>query len=479
MNGGDLVLDPYMPGDRRVQEPMAPPDASLRPGEAAQTPQATATALKLAELMPANEKWANPYYAAYTNSGDIAAAIPATLTDQQRVRLLDPNTGETLAEGFGKAGAQQIATLANAVSSDLGRKAAWKIDVETSPDQFQTIGYDRADPKHQGWQTFLKIVAPLLGAAIPGIAPALGAALGGAGASLATGGDLKDALLSAATAGVGNAAGGALSAALRGVPVAWSGVNALGGLANAGQHALSNLTFGGSLGQALGQAVTEGGITTVAPITATAGQVGLQSALGGGLGSLAGTALGNAMTSTPGVTQPSTVEELTVTGNPSTGLPVPGIPLPTENTAVPTQEGPTTGDKVKDTLLDVTGQTIGGVAGDLGVYGLANLLGLTPGGGVSPEVQAPPGAPVDSAIDIGQVANTPGSQTIGSSGTGGSTGYGDFGGGGATQGALGAVLNAGAGGSGAPIASAPKFNGQGALAPDIYPWRRKEGVASQ
>lgn len=469
-------------------------------------------ALSLTQLLPANpaKGWSTPYYPVYTDQGDVGAVIPGTLTNQ-RVRLVDPSNGSTLAEGVGNDGAQQIATLANALGQQLKGKAAYNIQVEMQPDQFSTVGGDDINHPHANFlKSLVQIAAPLLGAAIPGVGPILGAALGGFGGSLATGGDLKSALLSALTSGVGNSLGGALSGALRGVPVSFAGTNPLGGVLghlgdalSGGAGAAAGSVAGGSGG--LLSALTDGAGgalgSTVSPLVVTAGTGGLTSALTGALGTglggvlpgLLGGSGGSGLTATQahptGPDQSTEVSPVTVTGTGlGGGVPIPGITGlgagSSGGTGSPAPDGqtPTNNDFFsRNNLLDLAGQTGGGLAGDAGVYGLAQLLGLFNGGGVDGSNLQAPG--FDGSTDTGPVPGAPGTlpDVPGVPAAPAATPPGaSFGAppAGAPAGALGQALGVanfgGGGGSMAPLAAAPSLNVRGSTAPDIWPWRGRD-----
>lgn len=567
-SGGGAIVDPYMPnaGDPGgVGVPPTPVPANwgtgvsvadpypISPGALSQIyatgadgrapaipgfslspppPAQTSRQLTLAQEQPANEKLTTPYYGLYTNSGDMNGAVPA-VDGNQRVRLIDPHTGQVIVEGTGKAGAQQIATLANAVSQDLGRKAAWQVEYEFEPDKFTSVGTDRADPKHNLLSTIIRIAAPLLAAAIPGLGPvlagalgiggsgaALAAGLGGFAGTLATGGSLGQSLLAGATAGIGNSAGGALSSALRGAPVSFAGTNALGGVLGRAGDALSGTLTNASLtdlglgalapgyGGALTDAALQAGASTlgntVAPLTITGGAApGLTSALTAGAGTALGSALANGATAArPGQndgTAPVTgtdVAPVTVTGTGPGGLPVPGLPgtpgaggsqtTPTDQAQPAT---PSSNNGLTNTALDFLGQTAGGVGTDLGVFGLTQLLGLgpqAPGGGAvgdgaqtiptpgydgTPDVGTGTGPPPPSQGAVDNFIPPPPAAAGPGANTPQATGYGDAGG------ALGQALSTanigGGAGTGAPLAAAPNLNVRGSTAPDIYPWRRR------
>lgn len=520
------------PADQTPVTSSIPPIQGPEAGGSPVAPGGAPPGLTLTELMDADPSrgWGTKFYPVYTNQGDIGSAIPGTLTNQ-RVRLVDPSTGATLVEGTGNEGAQQIATLANAVGQQLGKKAAYNIEVEFEPGKFTHVGGEDVDHPHANFlKTLVQIAAPLLGAAIPGIGPVLGAALGGGIGNVATGGNLKSALLAAAMAGAGNSLGNVFSRGLQGLPISASsflGSNSLGGL-------LSSLGgSSGALTSALQSTAGVGGAGvagTVSPLIVTAG---LGSGIGGalpgiigtGLGALTGASLGAGAaggatgTATGGVpaTEP-TVDPLTVTANPlNSSFAIPGIPgilpanaggngLTTTDTA-PQDAGGEDPSKPKDfltnltskdNLLDMTGQVAGGVAGDLGVLGLAHVLGFVPGGGggAAPATNLTAGGfddSTDPSSPGGGVAGTPGgggtgptggTTTTAGTGTGtgtpagttvkatstgsGQPGLGDSGG----RSALGNVLGVG-NAPASPVAplGASAVNVRGSTAPDIYPWR--------
>lgn len=514
-----------------------------------------ASSLVMPTLKPPDERFTGSlgYYEAMTNDGDLAGAV--MVNPGRRVRLIDPGTGQVVAEGVGPEGAQQIVALANAVSRDLGRKAQWAIEGENDAGEFVRQAGERYDPKKPSlFKQIVRIAAPLLGAAIPGLAPALGAALGGFGGTLGTGGSLKESLLAGAAGGIGNVAGGALSSALRGAPVAWSGVNPLGGALGGGVPTASGLTpealwqpvdfvntpasLAGGAGGAAAAGAGAGGLAgTVAPVTVTGGLAGggLSPALAAGLGTVAGSvpwynaapetapavdqqtftdadweAFKNFQIpplGTPGassVTSGSTpsqptggeVEGVTVTGQAPAaaagGVGAPGLPS-TGVTGSGGEQGSagqearpekplTGGGEVPDWLLDFVGQTVGGVGADLGVYGLAQLLGFLPGAGGG-------GQPRDSMTgDQGGGGGPgpvgpgggPGPGTPGSGGGGGGGGPGTIQppgqpGAGVPGTPAAATFSSSSTSTGGPGGAAPKLGTRGSTAPDIYPWRRPGG----
>lgn len=465
----------------------------------------------MAQLMPADDTHATPYYGLYTNDGDLNGAVWAN--PGQEVRLVDPRTGQVLASGKGPEGAQQIATLANSLSHDLGRKAQWQVQLqqgETPGGQdFSTVGYDRYDPKRVSLLgKILRIAGPILGAAFPGIAPLLGAALGGMGATAATGGNLKESLFAGVSSGLGNVAGGALSSVLRGAPISWGGVNPMAGMGSQLSGGMDKLL--GGIGT---DAITTGAGNMVAPVTvmgslgpgalgsvlsgAGAGLGGVATGLGGGGG-------GSNPTSQTGQ-QPTDLSELVVSGTRPGGMgPIPGL-------------WPTGADALHDEVLmgdagigapqnkppglldplDLVGNTAGGLGADFMTGALAQLLGFGPGGNKMKDVAdggygdavnpggakgpMPPKVPTDGMLPWGPPKTTP---VAGTPGAGGGAGL--PGGGGLANDAPAGLPGASGGGGGAPspFNAAPDFaapsaategggfDAQGSFAPDIYPWRK-------
>lgn len=522
-----------------VQQMIAQNSAYLQKQAGPATPSQQ---FQLAQLQPADptKGYGTPYYGAYTNDGGLAATLYAA--PGARVQLIDPSNGQVVAEGVGQDGAQQIATLANAISQSEGKKASWDIKQETGAgtNDFQTFGGDRVDkPRFTLLNALIDVGAPLLGAMIPGLAPFIGAALGGLGGSLVQGKSLTQSLLTAATAGLGNSFGGALSGALTGAPISFAGTNALGSLAHSISGGLSGLTSGAgsAAGSQIGSQIGSGALSGLTSGAADAGLQGLANTVapvvvngvaGGGLGSAIGGALGTALGgiggsaltgigsgSTPGTTsagQPggtqspvtntgvNEVAPVTVTA-PSGGGALAaagggvggaaGGLAPTISDQAPTQSGNggSSQNSLQNHALDITGQTVGNVGATLGVYGLAQLLGLLPSANDSSGGSATsPGNVSDGTSPSGPIAGTPGG--FGGGGTGGTNpggptsptpgpitnpvGTGTPGTSTPTLGALSTLFNAGKGGNGAPLAAAPSLDVQGSMAPDIYPWRKPQ-----
>lgn len=505
-------------GGGRVVDPM---DAF---GSGVATSPAVQSAM--AQLMPADlaRGFSTPYYAARTNDGDLAGAV--MVGDGQRVRLVDPSTGQVLVERSGPNGAQEIVSLANAVSQDLGRKAAWQIQGETGPDTFTTMAAERYDPKKTGLLSqIIRIAAPVLGAMIPGLAPILGAALAGAGATAATGGSLKQSLLAGATAGVGSGLGSGLTSALGGSSFGSGLSTAL----RANPGSLSNilsgasLSGGGGVSRLLGSAGADtlgGAFTEIAPLTVTrAAGGGIGSALGGGVGGAAsGLISGGAgspfLQSGSGadrLTNPTsgetTVDEVVVTGGPADRIAPPISPtslmgsFDPDNLRLTASSGLNNSSFARDngaptvdrgSLFDPA-QIAGQFAGDLGANvltgQLANWLGLLP----KPDLAGVPdsgyeGSPdlpaVGDASGVGSTPPGPGfaGSTLAPSGMAGSVPASGIGGGGGGEGGEaggggGVLFNAGDTGAPSPGTAGTDVDVEGGFAPDIYPWRQARMAA--
>jgi hypothetical protein len=295
----------------------------LEPGGATTAPPSMINGLRYIEptLQAAQPgRFDTPYYAAKTNSGDLAAATYAA--EGQKVRLVDPKTGAVLYEGVGPEGAKYATGIANALSEDRGRKASWSIELDKG-DSFQQTGYDRKDPKNSLLGTLGDIALPILGAALMpvtgGMSAALAAGLGAAGgsavSSLAQGRSLENTLLRAGISGLG---AGVVGPAV-GRFAAGPGAAGAGGAGGAGVTSVGGGTvdFGRNLitnaaGQVFGNPAG-----SVAELLVQGGGSALPSVLGAGAGALAPNVMGaatNASSTAPQNTPQGTeVDEVVVT----------------------------------------------------------------------------------------------------------------------------------------------------------------------
>jgi hypothetical protein len=152
-------------------------DIAEKSPEAAQS----SALLSNAQLMPADLKkgYGTPYYAAYTNDGDMAGAV--MVAEGQKVRLVDKLTGDVVYEGVGPAAAQVATATANAISKDKGRGAAWAIQKPTEEGGWVSMAEERYDPKKQGfWGKLADFALPVLGAILAPMTGGLSLGLTGA-----------------------------------------------------------------------------------------------------------------------------------------------------------------------------------------------------------------------------------------------------------------------------------------------------------
>lgn len=369
-----------------IDPALLPKAASPSPSPSSGKPAAPATSalppgLQFADpsLQPANDQYATPYYAAYTNDNDFAGAVMAA--PGQKIRMVDAKTGEVVYEGVGQEGAKKATELANAVSKEKGRKAAWQIQIDQNG-QWTTAAAERYDPKKKGlFGSLMDIVLPIAGAILlPGVggalAGSLGAGLGAAGgsaiSSAAQGRSIGDTLKMAALSGIGAgvvapAAGKALSGLgtklglganvsiipgsdqliSASIPDAITGVAAPGwveGLTSAVP------SLGGSAGSAaLGNLVSELVVQGVPAAAAPSLAAQILTAGGAGLGALAGGSLADGNTVSELVVEPAKpVSQAPVVGAALPGV-VSGLTQAPNPTNLQTGSGSIT-DKAKDGL---------------------------------------------------------------------------------------------------------------------------------
>lgn len=350
---GTYAVDPAgRPGAPAVE------DLAVAPAKAASDLSVYGVKGQYAEptLTPKNGQYATDYYSAYTNDGDFAGAVMAQ--PGQKIRMIDPATGDVIFEGEGPEGAKQATMIANAVSQEKGRKAAWQIQGDYGEEGWKTQAAERYDPKKQSGLGKLAdialpilgaILAPLTGGASIALAAGLGAAGGSALSSALQGRSLSDTLLRAAISGVGAGVVG---------PAVGNVVSGLGGAAGAG----AGTGAAGALGSAAGSAAGGAAGTVAGDIGGNLlSEVVVQGATHGGLGSLIGAGLGSAaggaLSSSGGANnlqggqgsdtvQPNQVEEVTVTAERAArqGLTVPqmvalGIPAATAIAAIASVQG--------------------------------------------------------------------------------------------------------------------------------------------
>lgn len=334
-----------------------------------------------------------PYYAAYTNDGDLAGAVMAGVG--QGIRLVDAKTGEVVFEGTGPEAAQQAVGIANAVSDDKGRKAAWRIEADYGGDKgWVAQAAERYDPKKSGlFGTLADIALPILGAVLMpvtgGLSGALAAGLGAAGgsaiSSIAQGRSLQDTVMRAGLSGLGAGfVAPGVNSALGNL-----GVRGLteGATQGVGQTAAQGLTQGATQGVVDGAGtllseVVVNGVRTLIPAA-------VSTSLGAGAGSLAGGALtggGGGGTSAP--TQPSQPAQPATPPTDLEGLVVTGI----RNGITPAQL-----IAMGVPAAVVTAAVAGGGAGAAPPTTVGEVV-----------VEAPPTQPVNPAVVAGGAAATGG-----------------------------------------------------------------------
>lgn len=312
-----LIVDPRRPAPPLPVEG-APDDLSVQPASGASQADLSVYGVNgrygEPELSPAGGQYSTPYYSAYTNDNDFAGAVMAS--PGQKIRMVDPSNGDVIYEGEGPEGARMATQIANAISQEKGRHAAWQIQGDYGAEGWKTQAAERYDPKKQSTLGKLADIAlPILGVLLMpvtgGMSAALAAGLGAAGgsalSSIAQGRSLSDTLIRAAVTGVGAGVVG---------PAVGNAVGSLGG----GAAGSATGSAAGSGAGALSSAATFTAAElagAVAPLTVTAAAgSGLGSAIGAGAGALAGGAASNGLSGGSGtdVVQPPTdVEGITVT----------------------------------------------------------------------------------------------------------------------------------------------------------------------
>ena len=303
------------------------------------------------------------HYVARTNDGDFAGTV--MVAPGQKIRMVDKITGDVVFEGTGPEGAKQATAIANAMSQDKGRKAAWSIEAENEQGGYTQQAAERYDPKKQGFFGKLADFAlPIIGAIVGG---PIGAALGSAASSVAQGRNLKQTLVRGALSGAGawaapgitnavtgafgqGAAGGisqgAAAAADFGAALGSGGVNAATNtITNAAGAVLGGGALAGSAAQIAASVAAKGVENTIAELVVTglpraAATSLVNSAIGAGGGALLGGIAGDTLAppsanmppSQPQSQPPTDVEEVIVTALRDKGLSVQdlvkqGIPL--------------------------------------------------------------------------------------------------------------------------------------------------------
>lgn len=301
MNTGAMIVDRGMgpnPEDLAVRQSGGGKPQTVPPEGETSTPDYSVYGIKggVTEptLSPAGGQYSTSYYSAYTNDGDFAGAVMAS--PGQKIRMVDPSNGQVIFEGEGPEGAKMAAQIANAVSQEKGRHAAWQIQGDYGQEGWKTQAAERYDPKKQsGLGKLADIALPILGAVLApltgggslALLAGLGAAAGSTLSSIAQGRSLSETLTRAALSGVGAGVGagalGALGGSGAGSAAAGAGAGATGSAASNAALAASNAAW----------LAGEAALGAVAPaiVTGAAGS-GLGGAIGAGLGSGAGALTG-------------------------------------------------------------------------------------------------------------------------------------------------------------------------------------------
>ena len=134
----------------------------------------------------------------------------------QQYRLIDRSTGDVVYSGTGYEAGQNISELAKGMFDKSGQQANWLVQ-EAAPGSDQWSQRYEHVPDVNGFTTWLKMVAPMLGGALlapvlggGALASAAGSAIGSAGAGVAAGDSIGDILKNAALSGATSYAGGQL-----------------------------------------------------------------------------------------------------------------------------------------------------------------------------------------------------------------------------------------------------------------------------
>ncbi|MEN9419883.1 MAG: hypothetical protein RI988_3504 [Pseudomonadota bacterium] len=392
--------------------------ASATPGD----PPKPESPLRNAQLMPAdpNKGYATPYYAAYTNDGDFAGAV--MVAPGQKIRLVDKMTGDVVFEGAGPEAAQTATAVANSISQNQGRTAAWAIQKPTDEGGWVSMAEERWDPKKQSLLGKVADFAlPIIGAILaPGIGlawAAVGSAAGSALSSVAQGRSfeetVKRAALSAGLTYVGGTAVGKLGKVLANSesPIGqamYNGYSAVMKPLNAVTRAVDGA--GNVVTDTLGKAATGAG-NTVREVIVQGVKGGVDAVTGGALSAVGGSAVTgaggqNVMRGGTGAdTVGNTIEGVDVTAStdPLTGA---GVGALTSVTAAPKTAEPSVSEVVVE-----------GGGNDSLPGGALSTVTTTPATDVSEVVVEPsedslPGTDTFSGTDDGETSSDPGDDSL-------------------------------------------------------------------
>lgn len=161
----------------------------------------------------ADQFYANFAYGGPGSEWDVGAL---QFAPNQQYRLIDRSTGDVVYSGTGYEAGKNISQMAKGMFDKSGQQANWLVQ-EAAPGSDQwTQRYEHV-PDVNGFTTWLKMVAPMLGGALltpvlggGALASAAGSAIGSAGAGVAAGDSIGDILKNAALSGATSYAAGQL-----------------------------------------------------------------------------------------------------------------------------------------------------------------------------------------------------------------------------------------------------------------------------
>lgn len=193
----------------------------------------------------ADQFYANFAYGGPGSEWDVGAL---QFAPNQQYRLIDRSTGDVVYSGTGYEAGKNISQMAKGMFDKSGQQANWLVQ-EAAPGSDQwTQRYEHV-PDVNGFTTWLKMVAPMLGGALAAplglggtLGTAAGSAIGSAGAGIAAGDSIGDILKNAAISGASSYAAGQLFNKLGAAPKGGSGSG--GGSGGSGGGAPSSGGFG-------------------------------------------------------------------------------------------------------------------------------------------------------------------------------------------------------------------------------------------
>ena len=349
------------------------------------------------------------YYAARTNTGDLAAAVMAS--DGQGVRLVD-GSGKVIYEGTGSNGARDVASLANYISTSDGKNAAWNIQIEDPNNKgtYNSAGYESADKVKNKFDVggfLVDVIAPMALFAIPGIGPMLGSALMSAGGAIAAGLGLSGAVGAAIPLMLKAGAGAIASGLIQGKSVTDITKSTLLTMATAG--ALKVIPGGSIVSNTVGKVTTPinkaitGTLNNVVDKAGEAfGKEALSSTLnsaGSTFGANLGAKTGEALVNTLGTVSKIIVSPLSGTVNATANLVNAGSNLIHRPTTPSTPFVPAD--------VKLTTPQIGGPVRPLLTEGPLEEVVVSPTTVVTPTISPPPGATTVSEAEVKATRTNP------------------------------------------------------------------------